>query len=257
MFLADGPVLLGEALAAGAEVEAVFAEPEALGSPPVRAAASAGVPVRPVDDGVLARVLDVVTPQHVVAVVRRPVTALAAVLSAGEPEAPLLVLVGLQDPGNAGTLVRVAEAAGCRGVVLSTGSVDVTNPKTVRATAGSLFRVPVAEGLEPTEVLEACHGAGLRTLAAVRGDAAAPEELDLTVPVALVVGSEAHGLPAEVAAACDAGITIPMAGRVDSLNAGIAGAVVLFEAARQRRAATAAGRGPATEWPTTGSAGPQ
>jgi TrmH family RNA methyltransferase len=254
VFLADGPVLLAEALDAGADLESVVVESAAAHSDPVTRAGDAGVAVRVVEDGVLARVLDVVTPQAVVTVVRRRTPPLEQVVSGSPDGAPLLVLVGLQDPGNAGTLVRVAEASGCRGVVLTANSVDLTNPKTVRATAGSVFRVPVATGPPVEEVLDACDAAGLATWATVRGgaeDAAAEDytRADLGGPLALLVGSEAHGLDPAVARRCRGRLTIPMSGRVDSLNAGVAGAVVLFEAARRRRSAT--------EWRGVGGSGPQ
>ncbi|MFM7064035.1 MAG: RNA methyltransferase, partial [Actinomycetes bacterium] len=167
-YLVDGPVLLAEALAAAVPLDGVYAEPAAQDHPAVRAAAGAGVAVHPVADGALKKVLDLVAPQSVVAVARvRPVVLAEVLTAAVDAAAPLLVLVELQDPGNAGTLVRVAEAAGCAGVVLTERSVDLFNPKTVRATAGSLFRVPVVQGVPVDEVMSACGAAGVPTLATV------------------------------------------------------------------------------------------
>ena len=203
----------------------------------MRAAAAAGVPVHPVAEGALKKVLDLVTPQAVVAVARAGSASLDEVVGASVAAgSPLLVLVELQDPGNAGTLVRVAEAAGCAGVVLTERSVDLHNPKTVRATAGSVFRVPVVLDVSVDAVLDACAAAGVPTLATVATDGAAPESAPLDGSVAVLLGSEAHGLPADLVARATSRVTIPMVGQVESLNAGVAGAVLAFEAARRRRA---------------------
>lgn len=233
-------MLLAEALAAGVGLDGVYVEPAASDDPAVRAAGTAGVPVHPVPEGALKKVLDLVTPQSVVAVARASVVPLADVVAAAASAGtPLLVLVELQDPGNAGTLVRVAEAAGCAGVVLTERSVDLHNPKTVRATAGSLFRVPVVQDVGVEAVLEACAASGVPTLATVALDGADPESSPLEGAVAVLLGSEAHGLAGDVVARADARVTIPMVGSVESLNAGVAGAVLAFEAARRRRAADA------------------
>ena len=214
----------------------MYVEPAASDDPAVRAAGAAGVPVHPVPEGALKKVLDLVTPQAVVAVARAVVATLDSVVAAASAAgAPMLVLVELQDPGNAGTLVRVAEAAGCAGVVLTERSVDLYNPKSVRATAGSLFRVPVVQDVTVDDVLAACAAAGVPTLATVAVDGTDPESSPLDAAVAVLLGSEAHGLTAELGARADARVTIPMVGKVESLNAGVAGAVLAFEAARRRR----------------------
>lgn len=228
-------MLLGEALDAGVGIREVVAEPGADRDLLERVSA-AGVTLCEVDDGVLAKALDLVQPQAVAAVVRRELREPAAVVAAASSGVrPLVVLVGLQDPGNAGTLVRAAEAAGAAGVVLTAGSVDVTNPKCVRATAGSLFRVPVAEGVDPEALLGLLDGHGLPAWALVGGAGEAPEVVPAGAPVALLVGSEAHGLAPSLVARCRGSVSIPMEGRVESLNAGVAGSVVLFDLARRRR----------------------
>ncbi len=216
----------------------MYAEPGALEHPAVGAARAAGAPVREVVDGALAKVLDLVAPQSVVAVARQRTVAVEELLArAVADRRPVLVLVELQDPGNVGTLVRVAEGSGCAGIVLTERTVDVHNPKVVRAAAGALFRVPVAEGVEAGALLDACAAAGLATWATERSGGVVLDEADLSGASALLVGSEAHGLPEAVGARVGHRLTIPMAGRVESLNAGVAGALVTFEAARQRRAA--------------------
>ena len=146
-----------------------------------------------------------------------------------------MVCVDVQDPGNAGTILRSAEAAGA-GAVLFTGScVDPTNPKAVRASAGSLFHVGVVSGGNAVDVLAELGRCGFRRYAADARAGDTIDAVDLTGPVALVLGNEAHGLPTEIDAMLDGRVTIPMAGRSESLNVGMAASVMCFEVARQRR----------------------
>jgi TrmH family RNA methyltransferase len=253
LFLLEGPVVVAEALAGGAPFAEVFVdiavlEASAPGSKVaavVERAEEAGVAVRTVAAGVLATVTDTVTPQGVVGVVERRTATLERLVGDGL----VLVLAGVADPGNAGTLVRTAEAAGALGVVFCDGSVDPFGPKVVRSAAGSLLRLPVAEasaGAATIAALVALCSGGRRLVATQARDGADPESVDLAAPVALVVGNEAHGLCPEVAALVDVAVTIPMAGPIESLNAAVAGAVVLFEAARQRRHRGDDGTGAAT-----------
>jgi TrmH family RNA methyltransferase len=228
-------VLVADALAAGVELRALYAEP-AADAGLIALVARTGAPVHRVHEGVLSKVLDLVSPQPVVGVGAQPRHRLDAVLRAGaDRRRSVLVLVGIQDPGNAGTLVRVAEGAGCAGVVLCAGSVDLFNPKTVRATAGSLFRVPVVQSVEWGEVLVGADASGLSSVATVAGGGSPPEEVALGGAVAVFLGSEAHGLPAELVERAGRRVTVPMDGEIESLNAAVAGAVLAFEGARQRR----------------------
>ncbi|HEX6569753.1 MAG TPA: RNA methyltransferase, partial [Acidimicrobiales bacterium] len=144
--------------------------------------------------------------------------------------------VGVSDPGNAGTLLRSAEAAGGGAVLFCNGSVDPYGPKCVRSSAGSVFRLAVARDGPAAAALAALAAAGVRSVATLARGAPPYDAVDLTGPVALVLGSEAHGLPAAVAVAADTAVTIPMAGRAESLNVGMAGTILCFEALRQRRA---------------------
>jgi TrmH family RNA methyltransferase len=147
----------------------------------------------------------------------------------------VVVCVDVRDPGNLGTVLRSAEAAGAGGVVCCDGSVDLYNPKVVRASAGSVFHVPVVAGGEPVEVLERLGTAGLQRIGTVARGGDAVDDVDLCGPLAFALGNEAHGLSAEVDAMLDRRVTIPMIGRTESLNVGMAAAVLCFEAARQRR----------------------
>jgi len=229
---------VAEAITAGVEIDALYVEPGAdLG--PVSHLVDTGVDVIEVGKGSLRKVLDLVNPQAMVALARqRPATLAEVVGAARERSRPVLALIGLQDPGNAGTLVRVAEAAGCAGVVLTEGSVDPWNPKVVRASAGALFRVPVVSEVDAAAMLSVAEAAGLGIVATVATEGKLPEATDLAAPSVLLVGAEAHGLPPEVEQRATIRATIPMEGAVESLNAGIAGALLAFEAARQRRGAS-------------------
>jgi TrmH family RNA methyltransferase len=233
-FVVEGAKVLGEALAAGVPVEAVYvARPlDQADADAVDAAFEAGAHIFELAPGVVERVADTVSPQPVVAVVPYidvPIDTLR--------EATFLVVcVDVRDPGNAGTVLRSAEAAGADGVLCCDGSVDVYNPKTVRASAGALFHVPVVVGGEAVGVLEALGDWGVRRLGTVARGGHDYTSVDLCRPTAFVLGNEATGLPDEVSAQLDDEVTIPMAGRSESLNVGMAAAVLSFEAARQRRA---------------------
>lgn len=241
-------MLLAEAVAAGVELPSVFVEPAAGTLAAVDRARRAGSRILEVQSGELARVLDLATPQSVVGVAVQRTASLDAVLEGAVVRArPVLALVGVQDPGNAGTLVRVAEAAGCAGVVFTVGSVDVHNPKTVRATAGAIFRVAVAEGIGAEQLGRMAAAQHLPMWATVRSGGVVLEEAPLGGPTVLLVGSEAHGLPDELRRSADGLVTIPMDGAVESLNAAVAGALVAFEAARQRRAPNPEGLRPGAE----------
>jgi TrmH family RNA methyltransferase len=198
----------------------------------IAAATERGVPVSTVTDRALAGLADTVTPQGVVAVcalVDRPLTDVLA-------DAPRLVavLVGVSDPGNAGTVIRVADAAGADAVVLAGDAVDPHNGKCVRASTGSVFHVPIARA-PVAEVLDACRAAGLRLIAA---DGYAKAELTpatTTGPTAWLFGSEAHGLPEEVKSAADESLRVPIYGKAESLNLATAATVCLYATAWQQR----------------------
>jgi TrmH family RNA methyltransferase len=234
----EGARSISVALEAGVPLEALYVaasgathvDAEAV----VEQAQSAGIGVYGLAQGVMERVADTVTPQPLMAVAPFVDVPLSTLRGA----APLVVCAGVRDPGNAGTVIRSAEAAGAAGVVMCRGSVDLYNPKTVRASAGALFLVPVVSGPEAVWVLEELAGWGVRRLAAVARGGSEYTATDLRGSVALVIGNEAQGLGPEVGARVDGQVSIPMAGRADSLNAGVAAALLCFEALRQRRALT-------------------
>lgn len=231
-FVAEGIEVVRSAFQSGAQVEGVYFAPEAQRRCPelVEQSLEAGLLVHWLDEGVVEKIADTVTPQPVLAVVHRTNPPIATLKDA----TLVLIAVNVADPGNAGTLLRSAEAAGCSGVVWCAGSVDVTNPKTVRASAGAMFHLPVIEAESPVEVLEMMGQFGLQRLGATAHGGATYHEIDYTLPTALVVGNEAAGIPPEVISALDTQVTIPIAGRSESLNVGMAASIVLFEAVRQR-----------------------
>lgn len=197
-----------------------------------RRAASAGVEVLAVTDRVLASVAGTVSPQGVVGVAALPAVTLQAALSGA---ALVVVCFQVGDPGNLGTVVRTADAAGADAVVCTAGSVDPRNPKAVRASAGSLFHLPIVADADPTEVFAACRAQGLRIVAADAGGPVTYTEVDFSRPTAVVLGSEAHGLPQEILDGADVVVAVPIHGRAESLNLAVTAALLVYEAARQRR----------------------
>jgi len=236
LFLAEGWKAVEAALTVDGCVVEVFATPAAASE---HAALLRGVAVTLVDDRAMASLCDAVTPQGLVALCR------FVDVDPGDFCAPealrgrglLAVAAEVRDPGNAGTLIRTADAAGADGVVLAGPSVDAYNPKTVRATVGSLFRVPVVCAPDPALVVRRCRTAGLTVLAADgRGEVDLFDADPLLAgPTAWLFGNEAHGLSEELAALADHRVRIPLLGGAESLNLSTAAAVCLYASARVRR----------------------
>ena len=237
-FLAEGPQAVREALASGGVLE-LFATSEAAARHPdlLRAAEAAGAPVHTAGAEVMAAVTQTVTPQGLLAVCRFLDVTLDEALAPG----PRLVavLAHVRDPGNAGTVIRAADAAGAGAVVLTDASVDVYNPKCVRASAGSIFHLPVVTGVPVEAAVTALRDAGLRVLAT---DGTGPLDLDdaadageLRRPTAWVFGNEAWGLPEATRALADGVVRVPIHGRAESLNLAAAAAVCLYASARAHR----------------------
>jgi TrmH family RNA methyltransferase len=268
--VAEGPELIRVALDVGAAVESVYVSPDGGADPAIqevcRRAGAAGARVFPLAPGVLERVADTVTPQPVLAV-------LPMLANADPPKEPtseadpknavppwsadrgalIVVLVDVRDPGNAGTVLRAADAAGVTAVVFAAESVDPYNPKTVRASAGSLFHVPFIVRPDSATLATGLAAAGFRTLATVVRDGEDYAGLDWSVPTAVFFGNESSGLDPALTARLDGAVAIPMAGRAESLNVGVASAVVAFEAFRQRRGGgpeprSISGSGDETTW---------
>lgn len=235
-FLIEGANGISESLAAGRSPELLFiCEPvppsmESL----LEAARLARVPVQFVSPAVMEAISETETPPGAVAIASF-VDLDAASLLGRDPD--LLVVLGqVRDPGNLGTILRTAWAAGAGAAILGRGTVDVYNPKVVRASAGAIFRMPVAREVEIPWILRELGNRGIRRIAADPQAPATYDEVDMRGRCALVFGNEAWGLTEEVLAAVDERASIPMRASAESLNVGISAAVFLFEAVRQRRA---------------------
>ncbi|GER24215.1 RNA methyltransferase [Zafaria cholistanensis] len=276
LFLAEGPQAVREALALHRErlaasgapvVESVYATADFLERSPELAElaeVAAGTRLRVATEEVLAAMADTVSPQGILAVCHLPATTLEEVL-AGRPRL-VAVMCRVQDPGNAGTILRAADAAGADAVVLTEGSVDIYNPKAVRSTAGSIFHLPIVSGVPFGDLSAALRGAGLAVLAAdgygdtdldALQDASAARRLAgagsgtdpqavpdpaagvvlLEAPSAWLFGNEAQGLDREELAAADCRVAVPLYGVAESLNVGTAATVCLYASARAQRRA--------------------
>ncbi|HYN29055.1 MAG TPA: RNA methyltransferase [Dermatophilaceae bacterium] len=231
-FVVDGPQGVREALRyAGPDVLDLYVTPAAVARHPevVGAARAAGVRVHECDEVVLAALSETDAPQGLLAVLRHPTATFEDVLAAG-PRL-LVLLTSVRDPGNAGTVIRGADAAGADAVLVSEESVDVLSPKVVRSTAGSLFHLPVVAGLGSEATLEALRAHGIRLLAADGAGRTLLPDADLTAPHAWVMGNEAWGLPADLRDRCDDVVRVPIHGLAESLNLAMAATVCLYASA--------------------------
>jgi TrmH family RNA methyltransferase len=241
LFLLEGPQAVAEALRFRADlVVELFATPSALDRYPdiADAAATAGVDLEFVTEEVLDSMADTVTPQGFVAVCHQFPTALKDIFAA-RPRL-VAILEEVRDPGNAGTIVRAADAAGADAVIFSGRTVDLYNPKVVRSSTGSIFHLPVAVGAGLDNVLERARAAGLSVIAAdVKGEdlLTARNEGVLAQPTAWLFGNEAHGLTDEQLALTDRVVTVPIYGHAESMNLATAASVCLYESAFAQRSA--------------------
>ena len=228
-FLAEGPNLVEAALRRGL-VSDVFATEDAAAR---FADLLAGTPTQLVTERAAKALSDTVTPVGLVAVCTVPDADLEQVLADG----PTLVAVpvGVSEPGNAGTIIRVADAMGADAVILAGPSVDPYNGKCLRASAGSIFSIPVIAEPDTDAALTGLRDAGLQVLATVLDGSVSLDDVDLARPTAWLFGPEAHGLPADVVELATARVRIPMAGNAESLNIGSAAAICLYQSARASR----------------------
>lgn len=239
LFLAEGPQAVREAAAHPARIAELYYTPAAAERRAgiVEAARAGGAALVPTTDEVVASLSDTVHPQGMVAVCRFLDEPVEEVLA----HSPRLVvlLAHVRDPGNVGSVIRAADAAGADAVLVSDESVDVYNPKAVRATVGSLFHLPIALGVPVDAAAAQCRRAGLRVLAA---DGTGPLDLDdeadsgaLSAPTCWMFGNEAWGLPEDLRSLADATVRVPIHGKAESLNLSTAAAVCLYASARAQR----------------------
>jgi TrmH family RNA methyltransferase len=233
----EGPNLLEEALRAGLRVDTILVAQgsegllEALTLPP-----QTEVLLAPRE--VLESALSTETPQPIAALIEPPDWTWNDVFPPNAKPSPLLlILAGVQDPGNLGTILRSAEAFGATAVLSLPGTVSAWNPKAVRASAGSLFRLPLLT-VNAEECFTRLRGSGVKIWTTAVHGAEAVNRIDLAAPVALMIGNEGNGVPDALAALADGAVTIPCPGPVESLNAAVAASVLLYEASQQRRHAS-------------------
>ena len=239
-FLAEGRQAVREALKVPGVVESLFLRWSSARDNVdlVELARAGGVPVYGVSEQNLATMSDTVTPQGIVAVARFVDVGLDEALHRPDKDVSLVVICAeIRDPGNAGTVIRCADAFGADAVILSSDSVEAYNPKVVRASVGSLFHLPIVTGVDLATAIEACRTAGLQVLAT---DGEAGNDLtdlgdDLAKPTAWVMGNEAWGLPSESLALADASVAVPIYGHAESLNLATAAAICLYASASTQR----------------------
>ena len=233
-FLAEGPQAVREAVAVDGVVVEVFATPSWLDGP--TSMSLPDVPVYLVTDRVLDQIAETTTPQGVVAVCRDVTVDVDDILA----RAPrlLAVLAEVRDPGNAGTIIRTADAAGADGVLLTAASVAPLGGKCVRASAGSVFHLPMATG-QDASLLDRLRAAGMLVLAADGASTVTIDDLadagTLAKPTAWVLGNEAHGVPSRYVSRVDEKVAVPLYGRAESLNVSVAAALCLYASATAQR----------------------
>lgn len=192
-----------------------------------------GLEFEVMQDHIFKTASDTQTPQGVLCIVRQQESDLKTLLEAEKPL--LLLLENLQDPGNLGTILRTAEGAGVTGVILSKGCVDLYNPKTIRSTMGSVYRVPTLYTEDLRETVELLKAHGIRSFAAHLKGVNFYDQENYRGGTAFLIGNEGNGLTEELTEQADTLIRIPMEGKLESLNAGVASAILMYEAYRQRR----------------------
>lgn len=230
IFVVEGPKMFREA--PKERIEKAYVA-KSLWEKPGTAKALEGVDFEVVEDAIFKTMCDTQTPQGILCLVRQYHYELSELL---KQERPLfLVLENLQDPGNLGTMMRTAEGAGVTGVILSKGSVDMYNPKTIRSTMGSIYRVPFLYAEDLKEVLKILSEKGVQSFAAHLDGKQTYDCEDYNGGTAFLIGNESNGLSSELAACADTYIRIPMEGKLESLNAAVAAAILMYEAYRQRR----------------------
>lgn len=240
LFVAEGVRLVEMALAARWPMRFAFVSDNALKNPRVVKAVELlqdrECPVYQLDGDLYSKASDTVNGQGLLLVMGQRLFTWREVLSCPRGDAPLLaVLDGIQDPGNAGTIIRTADAMGCTGVVCLEGTVDMFSDKVVRSSMGSIFNIPFLDNVSRGVFIDACHDNELNMIATALDKMALKHYLaEYNSPTAIVFGNEGSGISAEILEAASSKVYIPMSGKAESLNVASAAAIVLYEASRQR-----------------------
>jgi TrmH family RNA methyltransferase len=225
----EGPKLLAEAVRSGLEVTDVFVRRGARTATPI----PSGVKVYEIDTAVFKSIQSTESSQGIIALVRPPIFSIDRIVSVTDPL--IVILAGLQDPGNVGTILRISESFLATGCIGLTGTASVYNPKTVRASAGSVFRLPYVWNLEFEELCGQLKSAGIHLVGTSPTAEQPIQQWNWHQPTALMIGNEGAGLSSEELRRCDAVLRIPHNPAVESLNSAIATAVILYEASRHER----------------------
>jgi TrmH family RNA methyltransferase len=230
----EGLRIIEEAIRSGLRFQAVFLSESARShSTRLLPQISSHTEILQLPDDVFRSAVDTETPQGVAALVKLKPAKLEDLIEQVSDDLLLVVVAGIQDPGNLGTIIRSAEAFGSRGVLLGEKTVSHANGKVVRASAGSLFREPIVH-VKLEETIALLKSRGVRVVAGSSHKGRPLDQVDLAGPLALIIGNEGAGVPPEIQTQADELVTIPHSQRVESLNAGIASSILLYETARQR-----------------------
>jgi TrmH family RNA methyltransferase len=235
-FIIEGIHLVREALNADLIDKAIYSESihkTLEGKNLLGKLISSGLPVEEASEKVIRDLSDVETPQGIIASVKPKNSDLGSLFD--RPDPMIVAACGIQDPGNLGTIIRTADAVGCSGIILTAGTVDPYNEKVIRASSGSIFHLNIVKIDDIIDMVSALKRRAVRIISTFVGAEKEYFSADLTGPIALIIGSESKGLTAEVERVSDEAVSIPMLGQAESLNAAVSGAVILYEALRQRR----------------------
>ena len=235
-FLVEGLHLVSEAIQAGLLDRVIYSDKileTSEGKNLIGKIISSGIPSEEANEKVIRHLSDVETPQGIIASVKPKIPDLGSLFEKADPL--IIVACGIQDPGNLGTIIRTADAAGCSGIILSQGTVNPYNDKVIRASSGSIFHLNIVKIDDIIEVVSALKRRGIKVISTLVGAEKEYYSVDYSGPVAVMIGSESRGLPSEIERLSDVSVSIPMIGKAESLNAAVSCAIVLYEALRQRR----------------------
>jgi len=232
LYIIEGPKLLQEALCAGHDIEFVLYSSDIAGSTIVADVINKKISAFEVSPSIFKNISDMITPQGLIAVLRQENKNWRDLLK--KKRFLTLALDGVQDPGNAGTMIRTADALGFDAVIMGAGSVEVFNPKTLRAAMGSTFHIPIYNNVHLPDMLNALDTGVAVLSTAPRGDISI-EQADISCRTIIVIGSEAHGISQQVLNRASASISIEMPGKAESLNASVAAGIIIYEVSRKWR----------------------